>query len=97
MKNQERKNRIIARGETSNHSHVVVGDANVKRNEKGEALIEVGNSGAVLRHLLESEWMNGREVWTKEHEDIKLDPGEYKYVPQVEYDPYNEVIRKVRD
>lgn len=72
MKNSERKNRIIARGEHSNHSHVIVGDAEVTRNAQGEILIEVGNEGAVLRHLLESDWLEGRESWTKEHHDIPL-------------------------
>ncbi len=69
---EERKNRIIARGEFSNHSHVIVGDAEITRNSKGEILIEVGSEGAVLKHLLESEWMKGNECWTKEHEDIDL-------------------------
>lgn len=96
MKKTERLSRIIARGEHSNHSHIVTGDA-VVRNEKGEIIIEVGQEGAVLRHLLESEWLAGREVWTEEHTDIKIEPGTYKYVPQLEYDPYEEVIRQVRD
>lgn len=72
MDKQERANRIIAKGEFSNHSHVVTGDAKVKRNSNGEILIELGNEEAVLKHLLESEWMDGRETWTGEHRDINL-------------------------
>lgn len=97
MNKKEKLNRVIARGEISNHCHVVTGDADVKHNEAGEILIEVGKEGAVLKHLLESEWMAGKEVWTKEHTDIHLQEGSYKYVPQIEYDPYNEVIQQVRD
>jgi hypothetical protein len=72
MNKQERKNRVIARGEGSNHSHVITGDAIVTRNNNGEILIEVGNEGAVLRHILETSWMEGAEVHTKEHGDISL-------------------------
>ena len=113
MTKKELKSRIIARGEASNHSHVICGDA-VVRNENGEILIEVGSEGAVLRHLLETDWLSGRETWTNEHTDIDLGalPGQvrhgdvmldkvgertYKYIQQVEYDPYNEIIRQVRD
>jgi hypothetical protein len=113
MNKKERQSRIIARGEASNHSHIITGDA-VVRNVNGEILIEIGNEGAVLKHLLESEWLNGREQWTTEHSDIDLSemPGmvrhgdvllekvadrTYKYIQQMEYDPYNEVIRQVRD
>jgi len=121
MKNQERLNRIIARGEGSNHAHVITGDAKVERNHKGEIIIEIGKEGCVLKHILESEWMEGRESWTKEHDDINLSEidskikiGEvgvrhgdvglekiaektYKYVPQIEFDPFEKIIRRVKD
>lgn len=97
MKQEERKNRVIARGEGSNHSHVAVGDCAVIRNIDGEILLEVGNEGAVLKHILESDWLQGKETWTNEHADIKLDKGTYKYIPQVEYHPYNKVIQEVKD
>jgi len=95
MTKKERKNRIIARGEVSGHSHIVVGDA-IVRNENGEILIEVTGK-ASIRHLLETAWMEGQEVWTKEHADIELEPGKYKYIQQQEYDPYQDIIQKVRD
>jgi hypothetical protein len=96
MKTQERKNRIIARGEVTDHAHIVTGDANITRTGN-ETVIEVFGP-AKIRHLIESNWVNeGVEVWTKEHRDIDLQPGRYKYVPQVEYDPYEDAIRKVQD
>lgn len=113
MNKKERTMRVIARGEGSNHSHVIVGDA-VVRNKNGEILIEIGNEGAVLRHILETSWMNGQEVHTGEHGDIELGElpaqvrqgdvflekvGErtYKYIAQQEFDPYNDLIQQVSD
>jgi hypothetical protein len=73
MNNTERKNRIIARGEHSGHSHVVTGDAKVTRNSKGEILIELGNEECALKHILESNWLeNESQVWTEEHNDVNL-------------------------
>lgn len=101
MKNsiqKERESKVIARGETSGHCHVVTGSAVVERNSEGEIIIKVGEEGAVLRHLLEQAWVEeGVEKWTEEHNDILLEKGEYKYVPQLEYHPYQEKIISVRD
>lgn len=92
----ERESRIIARGEITNHAHIVIGDATVTHNNE-EVFIEV-HGIAAIKHLLETPWVEeGVEVWTKEHTDIDLEPGKYKYVPQVEYDPYENEIRKVQD
>lgn len=95
MNTNERKLRIIARGETSGHCHVIVGDA-IVRNENGEVVITV-KGNASIRHLLEDAWMNGIETWTKEHKDIELEEGEYKFIQQTEYDPYEDVIRTAID
>ena len=98
MNKQDRLKRVIARGEYSNHSHVVCGDDVVITEEKGTVIVTVGNSGAVLRHLLESEYVNeGREVWTEEHHDIAIEPGTYTYVPQIEGNPYDDEVRRVQD
>jgi hypothetical protein len=112
MKKEERVSRIIARGEHSNHSHVVVGDAEVLRNNQGEIIVKVGKEGAMLKHILESNWMEGEEVWTKEHTDIPLKGGsvrhgdvllkevrenEYLYVHQNEFDPFEKIVRRVVD
>lgn len=97
MTKKELTNRIIARGEVSNHSHVIVGEVEITRNSDGRILIEVGNEGAILKHLLETEWMQGKEVWTQEHKDIPLEKGTYEFVQQIEYDPYEDIIREVKD
>jgi len=96
MKKEARLNRIIARGEISDHAHVVVGDATITRDQE-EVMVEV-HGKATIKHILESQWVDeGVEVWTEEHADIELSPGKYKYVQQVEYDPYEDKIREVRD
>lgn len=96
MTKKERQNRIIARGEHSDHCHVVVG-GEVDRNESGEIIIKVGKEGAILKHLIESAWVQGNEVWTKEHKDININPGVYKYIPQIEFDPFDNIVRRVID
>lgn len=94
MTTQERKQRIIARGEFSNHCHVITGD--VEFDSQGRIIVGE-DSNAVLKHILEKEWMDGKEVWTKEHQDIKLEPGVYEYVPQQVFDPLTKRIEAARD
>lgn len=94
MTNQERKSRIIARGEFSNHAHIITGD--VKFDAQGRIIVSE-DSNAVLKHLLETDWMEGKEVWTGEHTDIKLTPGVYEYVPQKVFDPLTKRIEAARD
>ena len=96
MKKQDRTNRIIARGELSDHAHVIIGEATITH-ENNEIMVEVYGKAAI-KHILESHWVDeGVEVWTKEHADIDISPGKYKYVPQIEYDPYEDAIKRVRD
>ena len=122
MNKSERRNRVIARGEHSGHSHIIVGDAEVKRNSDGEIIITMGNMGCVLRHIMETSWVESEsQVHTGEHGDIVIDKYDhlceigqilgrqgdvalekiadrtYKYIPQTEYDPYEDKIREVRD
>lgn len=94
MTNEQRKQRVVARGEHSNHCHVVTGD--VEFDVQGRVIVGE-DSNSVLRHLLETEWMQGEEVWTGEHKDIQLLPGVYEYVPQMVYDPLDKRIEAARD
>jgi hypothetical protein len=90
----ERKARIIARGETGNHCHVITG--NVEFDTKGRIIVGE-DSNAVLKHLLETDWMEGKETWTGEHKDIQLTHGIYEYVPQQVFDPLTKRIEAARD
>jgi len=87
---------IIARGETSNHAHILTGDVDVLEMPNKDVFINV-KSKASIKHLLETDYIVGREVWTKEHTDIELDKGLYKYIQQVDYDPYADAINSVKD
>jgi len=94
MTKQERQRRIIARGEFSNHCHVITGE--IEFDAKGRIIVGE-NSNAVLKHLLETDWLEGKEVWSGEHTDIKLTPGTYEYVPQQVFDPLTKRIESARD
>jgi hypothetical protein len=98
MKNltqHEREKRIIARGEHSGHCHVITGD--VEFDSQGRIIVS-DDSNAVLRHILEKEWIGeGKEVWTGEHHDIKLASGTYEFVPQMVFDPLSKRIEKAKD
>lgn len=94
MTTEQRKKRIIARGEHSNHCHVVTGD--VVFDSQGRLVIGE-DSNAVLKHLLETDWMEGKETWTGEHKDISLLPGTYDYVPQRVFDPLSKRIEAAKD
>jgi hypothetical protein len=113
MNFQERKKRIIARGEFSDHAHVIVGDANVET-KGGEVYVTIGDGGASIKHLLESAWMDGKEQWTNEHTDIdlsdmpcqirhgdimlkKVGERKYKYIQQQVFDPLTQRIEDARD
>lgn len=112
MKKEERLSRIIARGESKNHAHVIIGEA-VVRNEKGEVLIDILGK-ASIRHLLEAAWMDGQEKWSEEHLDIdltemppqvrhgdvllnKVGKNTYKFIGQNEYDPYEKEIQRLKE
>lgn len=110
---EQRKSRIIARGEFSNHAHIIVGDAEVETSE-GNIYITIGDNGASIKHLLETAWLAGEEKWTEEHADIdlselpnkvrhgdvmlkKVGERKYQYVQQKVFDPLSQRIEDARD
>lgn len=90
----ERKQRILALGESHNHAHVVTGD--VTFDSKGRIIV-TEDSNAVMKHLLEKDWLEGKEVWSGEHKDIYLKPGIYEPVLQEVFDPLSKRIERVRE
>jgi hypothetical protein len=113
MTKQERKLRIIARGEFSDHAHVITGDAIVET-KGGNTFITIGDNGAAIKHLIETSWLEGKEIWTNEHADIDLSEipdqirhgdimlkkvGErrYQYIQQKVFDPLTKRIESARD
>lgn len=97
MKTQDRKIRVIAQGEVSGHAHIIIGNCKIVKNN--ESVIIKAGKNCAIKHLLEKPFIEeGKEVWTKEHKDIPLKEGEsYKYIQQIEYNPYEEVIKNVVD
>ncbi len=74
MNLQERKNRILARGEHTDHSHIIVGAATVTRKKTyTEIKVNPEDGEAYIKHLLESKWLEGAEINTDDHGDILLD------------------------
>lgn len=94
MNKQEREKRILARGESHNHIHCITGD--ITFDSQGRIVVSE-DSNAVLKHLLEKEWMEGKEVWSGEHTDIVLTPGIYEPVLQEVFDPLTKRIERVRE
>lgn len=94
MTTKERTKRIIAKGEHSNHCHVITG--NIEFDEKDRIIVNE-DSNAILKHLLETDWMKGEEIWTGEHTDIKLSAGVYEYIPQRVFDPLTKRIEAAKD
>ena len=92
---EERMERILARGEFSGHCHVIIGEEiRIEKNSKGEILIKVNEGEAILKHILETPWVeDGEQIWTKEHKDIVLEKGTYKFIQQNEYNPYPQKSR----
>lgn len=86
----ERNKRIVARGEFSDHAHIVTGEASVLT--IGEDIYIDAEGEAALEHLLESSG-----VHTGEHQKISLPPGKYKVVNQYEFDPFKKTIDRVAD
>lgn len=109
---EERKQRVIARGETSGHSHIITGEALV-RNENGQVLIDILGV-ASIEHLVEDAWLKGEVVHTKEHKKInltempaqirqgdiflkKVSQRTYQYIQQKVFDPLTKRIESARD
>lgn len=72
MKNKEtRQKRVVAKGETSGHSHIITGEAEVI-NDNGNITVKVMGK-CNLKHLLENTFVEeGIEQWTEEHYDAPL-------------------------
>lgn len=69
------QDKILARGETTGHSHRIEGQARVVRSGNGQLLVQVDGEAALVH---------------EEHGRIDLEPGIYEVVGQREYDPVAE-------
>lgn len=103
MTKEDAMNRVVARGEHSNHSHVIVGNAKITRN--GDVVtLEPQDDKVFCKHLMETEWLNGNEVWTQEHYDAHLpqfnpdgSQARYQYIAATEFSPFDATIQRTKD
>ncbi len=93
--------RLLVRGEGRNHAHYIMGEGvsigipedteNTSEREMVTHYLSITEE-ARLEHLLIDS-----EMWTEEHDTIRIPPGTYKVIRQREYDPYARAIRMVKD
>lgn len=99
LKKIERK--PIAYGEHSGHLHVITGDYEMLEDDKGTLYVSVGNAGAVLRHIHESQFKgyDSKEIMPKaDHKPITLIPNtNYIFGIHKRYNPFSKVWEKVID
>lgn len=102
VEKNSKDSRIIARGEWSDHSHVVTGDAKIFESE-GKLYIGVGENGAKLQHTFESKLdfmtlSEERDMEVADHEIIELPPNScFEVNIQNEYNPYSKLFEQVKD
>jgi hypothetical protein len=95
------ENKPLAYGEVSGHVHVVTGDVELFEME-GKTFAVVGNDGARMQHVKENVltpkcMTKVTELPVADHKSILLPPGTYEIGIQKQYDPYEEVLKKVVD
>ncbi len=97
MTQEERLKRVWARGESSGHAHVLVGDC-----EQGtDGFWTVGPSGAIMYHCMEAPWVERGEIvecksidsTDGHHKCDVLKPGDrIRFSPQLEWSPFDDMI-----
>lgn len=93
-------NKPIALGEHSGHEHILTGD--VKLFEfKGTIYAAVGNDGAMLQHVHESNfdgnYKTKKVIEKADHKPIPFEKGVYEFFIQNAYNPYAKLMEKVLD
>lgn len=94
-------NKPIALGEHSGHMHILTGDVEMFELD-GKIFTAVGNDGARLQHIHESNltadaWTSTRELQKADHGSHFLGKGVYEFFIQNAYNPYAKVMEKVMD
>lgn len=82
MKRKKLNSPVLAKGEVTGHAHLLDGEVDVFEVENGAKQFELAKS-VDLTH--------------EEHKTITLPPGEWESDQVLEYDPFQEEARKVRD
>lgn len=96
------KNVPLAYGEKSGHIHVITGDVELFEVE-GSYFAKIGEKGACLQHVHESNFKNEDYISTKEiqkadHNSIVIEPNQIiEFGIHKKYDPFQKVWEKVID
>lgn len=95
--------RIIARGETSGHSHILTGDVELFEDDKGNKFAVVGSDGAFHQHYKESmitekTFKINKNISNCDHvKECFIPEGIYALGLDRQYDPHEEVWKKNLD
>lgn len=94
-------NKPIALGEQSGHMHVLTGDVQMFEVD-GRIITVVGNDGARLQHVHESNftekcWTSTKEIQIADHKSHMLPQGVYEFWIQNAYNPYKKIMEQVID
>lgn len=93
-------NEPIALGEQSGHMHVLCGDVQMHKMPDGKIVSVIGEKGAVLRHVHESNFKGfetKEDMQVADHEPHTLEKGVYEFWIQNEYNPFSKMLDKVTD
>lgn len=97
------EDRIIARGETSGHCHVLTGDVELFKDNGGNIFAVVGKDGAFHQHykesmLKEKTFTINRNISNCDHvKECRIPEGIYAIGIDRQYDPHAEVWRRNLD
>lgn len=95
--------KIIARGETSGHAHIITGDVELFKDAEGKIFAAVGKDGAYHQHykeamIKESTFNTRKNISNCDHtKDCFIPEGFYAIGIDRQYDPHDEVWRKNLD
>lgn len=95
--------RIIARGETSGHSHILTGDVEIFKDAQGRLFAAVGKDGAYHQHYKESmitgkTFSINKNISNCDHtKECRIPEGYYALGLDRQYDPNEEVWKQNLD
>lgn len=92
--------RIIARGETSGHAHILTGDVEIFKDKEGRLFAAVGKDGAYHQHykekmIVEKTFKAKKNISNCDHtKECFIPEGYYALGLDRQYDPHEEVWKK---
>jgi hypothetical protein len=103
VKVTKKEDKIIARGETSGHAHILTGDVELFKDSGGNMFAAVGKDGAYHQHykevmINEKTFKTGKNISNCDHtKECFIPEGYYALGLDRQYDPHEEVWKKNLD